>query len=258
MTAVATEKLTASDLRLAIAERYEAPEWHLETEVTLGGRRLDVVAFNLWGARSYRVVGFEIKVARGDWLKELSQFQKAEEWTAVCDEFYVVTPPKLVKPEEMPLEWGHLELCGSRMMTKKYPAKREAGATLPREVAARFFTRLARALENRERTEDYQLRQALRQEIEAETVARIERTRGSDIEHLRERSKELDAIYAALGMSPSDFHRLESVLRLGKLIHAAGIDTPYFKGKIERMARDMEDAAKPLRELATTLDENPS
>src|SRR5690348_16883421 len=84
VTAPTIEKrLTSSDLAKAIRERYEAPEWHIEGEVTLNDRRLDLVALNLWGARDYRIVGFELKVDRGDWVREIADFRKSEEWCAV-------------------------------------------------------------------------------------------------------------------------------------------------------------------------------
>lgn len=245
-------KLTASDLRSAIAERYEAPEWHLEMEVTLEGRRLDVLAFNLWGARSYRVVGFEIKAARGDWLKELSQFQKAAQWTAVCDEFYVVTPPKLVKPYEVPLEWGHLELCGARMMTRKYPTRREPGTTLPREVAARFFTRITKSLRERDRGDEARLRYEVRQQIEADVTKHIEARRASDLTYLREQNEKYKALQETLGLN--GYEDPSTILSLARLIHEAGIDRPYFKARIERIASDMEEAAKPLRALSALFE----
>jgi hypothetical protein len=123
VTAPAVEKrITAYQLRVALRDRYEPPEWHVEEEVTLGRRRLDVVALNLWGARRYRIVGFELKVDRGDWLREITDFRKSEEWCAVVDQFYVVTPSKLIRADELPEGWGHLELCGSRMMTRRHAA----------------------------------------------------------------------------------------------------------------------------------------
>lgn len=148
MTAVQPEKLTAIDLEHAIAQRYERPEWLLEKEVTLARRRLDLVALNMWGARDYAIVGFELKVSRGDWMRELAAFQKSEEWMAVVDAFYVVTPPKLVKLEELPAGWGLLELCGNRLMTRAHAARRDstehaaprARCTFPHEIGARGGT----------------------------------------------------------------------------------------------------------------------
>lgn len=205
--------ISTADLRIEIGNRYQLPEWHLEHEVTLGGRRLDVVAFNLWGARRYRVVGFELKVSRGDWLRELADFQKSEEWTAVVDQFFVVAPGGVVRSDELPAGWGLLELRGSRMFTKA-PAAIGTGHTIPREVAARFFTRLHRTLDELRRECDRKDRgvsiaesNRIREEIQAEWLEKGDER----IRLLQERVDEYQALLRDLGVerswSPPDIIR---------------------------------------------------
>lgn len=240
MTATAipekAKALTAGDLAAAIRARYEPPEWHLETEVTLANRRLDVVAFNLWTARQNRVVGFELKVSRGDWVRELDAFQKSEEWVQVVDAFYVVTPPKIIRPEELPAGWGHLELCGSRMMTRAHAAVKPIGTTLPREVVARFFTRLAQRATSAEREAERRARFEVRSELDAQI--RREITKGLEVERAdaADTRRQLDELLTALGIDRHSWQLHERALR------AAGVFARY-EGDARLIAEGIRRAA---------------
>jgi hypothetical protein len=253
MTAAAqTErKLTAHDLDQAIRARYESPEWHVESEVTLASRRLDLVAFNLWSARSYRVVGFEIKVSRGDWMREIAAFQKSEDWTAVVDAFYVVTPPKLVKDEELPIGWGLLEFTGGRMMTRRHATIREGATTLPREVAARFFTRLTHRASVDERQAEMRARDDLRREIRAE----IEKQNGKAVETLADENVRLERehreLLSAMGLRPSDWRAHEKAMKAAAAF--ASLDSSAVEMMLERSATKLEEHAVSIRSAIATL-----
>ena len=51
-------------------------------------RSADALAMSLWPSRGLELIGFEIKRSRIDWLKELSQPEKAEEICRFCDQDY--------------------------------------------------------------------------------------------------------------------------------------------------------------------------
>lgn len=77
------------------------------TEVVLGSRRADALYVGFFVSRGKRLTGFEIKVARSDWLAELDQPAKAEAWHPHCHAWYVVAPDTdIVRPEELPDGWG--------------------------------------------------------------------------------------------------------------------------------------------------------
>lgn len=104
---------SAADLREMIRKRYPAPEWATLFEVANGtgagqSRWADAVAMNLWPSRGMAVHGFEVKVSRTDWRKELSQPEKANEVARFCDFWWLVAPEAIVKSGELPLGWGHL------------------------------------------------------------------------------------------------------------------------------------------------------
>jgi hypothetical protein len=250
-SATAPSAITAQDLCEAIRRRYEAPEWHLESEVTIERRRLDVVAFNMWGARQWRIVGFEIKTRRGDWLRETQSFQKSEGWLAVCDAFYVVTTPGLVKTEELPQGWGHLELAGTRLMTRRAASTRDPLKVFPRELAARFIVRMAKEVDVARRNENHKLRVEISQEIEASVRQRYEeRHAATSIENERKAGR-YDELIKALGLQ-YDWRPDERALRLVKLLARLRADRSFI-GQIERLARSFDEPLQNLKEIAAEL-----
>lgn len=81
-----------------------------------GARRLDA-----WAARRswspWETVGYEVKVTRGDFMND----QKLHEYRRYVHRLFVVTPWKLVMPEELPPEVGLMWLTntGTRLIRKK-------------------------------------------------------------------------------------------------------------------------------------------
>ena len=58
------------------------------------------------------VHGFEVKVSRSDWLRELKDPCKSEAWSRYCHHWWLVAPRDVVKPGELPENWGHLAPAG--------------------------------------------------------------------------------------------------------------------------------------------------
>lgn len=187
MTIINTERM-----RCLLRKRFAPPEWALMEEVapsTGGGTGYaDAVAMNLWKSRGHVVYGFEIKISRGDWQRELKKPAKAESIFSYCDGWYVVTPAGIVKDGELPATWGHLELHGSKLIEKVKAPKLSA-----KELDRPFFASLMRrGFENLDQIAELKQRQAI-YEARAEIDARVEneirqRTRGH--EKLQEAVKE--------------------------------------------------------------------
>lgn len=80
------------------------------TEVASGAgtatRYADAIAMNLWPSRGLAIHGFEVKVSRGDWLRELKNPAKADVISAYCDYWWVVAPEGIVLAGELPHGWG--------------------------------------------------------------------------------------------------------------------------------------------------------
>lgn len=145
MTEVASKpKPTSADVRAALVLRYPAESHALMFEVaprTGGGTRYaDAVAVGLWSSHGHAIEGFEIKVARSDWLNELKQPEKSDPVAKYCNRWWLVCVPGVAMPDELPPSWGMLELQASGTLRVKVQApKRE-----PQPVTIGFFASLIR------------------------------------------------------------------------------------------------------------------
>lgn len=97
-----------------LAERYPSPGWvflrQVRSRTGYQGaiRTADGLAISLYPSRGLGAEGFEIKVSRQDWVKELREPQKAEEIAQHCRCWWLVTPEGVVEPGELPPTWGHM------------------------------------------------------------------------------------------------------------------------------------------------------
>lgn len=165
--------VNTTTVRDLLRKRYAAPEWAFMEEVapqTGGGTRYaDGVAVNLWSSRGHAVHGFEVKVTRSDWLRELKDPSKAEPVFRYCDHWFIVAPKGVVHDHELPPTWGLLEVRAAGLVAVKPAPKLE-----PQPLSRAFFASLMRrgfelldAHAERKVTEvRAQSRQELRDEVE--------------------------------------------------------------------------------------------
>jgi len=105
-------KLQAHDLFLRLQGTFSAPAYITLEEVRDatgfdGNRTADAIAISLYRSRGKAIYGFEMKVSRADWLKELRQPEKAESIMRYCNYWALVVPDKsIVKEGELPPSWG--------------------------------------------------------------------------------------------------------------------------------------------------------
>lgn len=79
-------------------------------------RTIDAVAVSLWPSRGLVIDGFEVKVSRSDWQRELAKPEKAEDTCKVVDRFWVVAPEGVVHADEdLPPMWGYLAVHGGKL-----------------------------------------------------------------------------------------------------------------------------------------------
>jgi hypothetical protein len=72
-------------------------------------RTLDAMALDLWPSRGHELHGFEVKVSRADFRRELADGGKADTWHGIVDRFWIVAPAGIVPKDELPAAWGLLE-----------------------------------------------------------------------------------------------------------------------------------------------------
>ncbi len=128
------KKYTTQDMhaRIEAAHPDTRGEWivcHEVPDSTGHGasRRVDAVAMNLWPSRM-ALHGYEVKVSRSDWLRELKRPDKAETVWRFCDYWWlVVSDQEIVKEGELPEGWGLMVPHGKGLRrvvhAKHVPAK---------------------------------------------------------------------------------------------------------------------------------------
>jgi hypothetical protein len=98
--------MNEADLIERIRHRSEFRSGFFLPHLGYGGRVADAIWLDL--TRNPAVlVGFEMKCARGDWLKELRDPWKSYAIGRFCNRWYlVVSKPDIVRPGELPEGWG--------------------------------------------------------------------------------------------------------------------------------------------------------
>ena len=138
--------MKSADVRAAISVAYKQPEWATFFEVADGTgarktRSADAISVNMYPSRGLTINGFEIKVDRSDWRRELADPSKAEAIAQYCDFWWVAAPKGLVDPTTLPTTWGLTEVDEKGGLRIKVQAKQ----LQPKPVTKQFFAALCRA-----------------------------------------------------------------------------------------------------------------
>jgi hypothetical protein len=118
------------------ARRYAVAE-HVPSKPFGPLRIADFVAMDLWASGKFQLAGHEVKVSRSDWLAELRDPWKAAEFTPYMHRWWVVVPSGgIVRPAELPEQWGLMVMRGSRLRAeKRAPTNHTAAALTPERLA---------------------------------------------------------------------------------------------------------------------------
>ncbi len=73
-------------------------------------RRIDLFIVKTGPATTHRATAYEIKISRKDFWKDVKDHNKQRGARLFADRFYYATPPGLVKPEEVPVWAGLMEV----------------------------------------------------------------------------------------------------------------------------------------------------
>lgn len=106
--------LTAHQIEEALANRHDWGRGWLFLRQVYG---VDALAFGLIRSSMYRLIAYEIKVSRADFLRELRDPEKNREMREWADEFYFAAPQGIIKPAELPLGTGLIEVGRHRTKT---------------------------------------------------------------------------------------------------------------------------------------------
>jgi hypothetical protein len=146
--------MTSDQVKALLNDKYSlGDECLIAFEVNEGtgssaGRRIDAIAMSLWPSKDYKIIGFEIKVSRADWLNELKQPEKSFPIAQFCDEFYLVAPAGVLGIDEIPKTWGYIQASEKSLLTKIRAPKREAIQT-DRPFMASLIRSLVKKYQNK-------------------------------------------------------------------------------------------------------------
>ena len=137
-------QLDSAQVMAALRKRYPEPAFAFFEEVGNAtgwrcNRHADAVAMSLYPSRGLELYGFEVKVSRTDWMKELQQPKKAEAIQRYCRRWWVVIANKAALRSEIPKNWGLMELRGNGLHTLK-----QAPALKHKALDAEFIAALLR------------------------------------------------------------------------------------------------------------------
>lgn len=240
-------KYTAHDMRERLRAYHEGPEWVLQFEVGngTGGNvksHADAVAMSIWPSRGYRIIGYEIKVSRNDWLREMKQPQKADVVAKWCDAWFLVAPADIVNEAEIPESWGWMVPAAKSLRIKKQPAIVKA-----QDVNRAFIAAMLRRNHGEMDTLVADKVRKLREKDHEENRKQVEQTlknRLYDYEKLKEAVK---AFEEQSGLRIHDRYRPDPNLgKKLKVIEALGDNEwdgiPAIVSRTRRAMNELEDA----------------
>jgi len=138
MAKIPKSVVTAQDVVTALKAKYDSNGYAFFEQVNnatgwRGNRAFtDAVVVSLWPSRGIEAYGFEIKVSRADWRKELAKPAKAELVQKYCTRWWVVSGNNCVPESEVPPKWGLLELRGKGLhIVKNAPLLKPKPLDLP-------------------------------------------------------------------------------------------------------------------------------
>ena len=113
-------------------------------------RIADFMAIDLWPSSGNLLHGFEVKVSRPDWLRELADPTKAEAFRRYVDRWWlVVADAAIVRTGELPAGWGLMAMGATGAIRVVRPAPRLGAEPLPREMQATFARAVAKTAARR-------------------------------------------------------------------------------------------------------------
>ena len=109
--------VTTQQIVELLYKRHSGDDWLCFDEVRIGTgygkdaeQRLDFWAIEAIPSKRFRRAAYEIKISRSDFLKEIRNPYKRRRGLLLSNEFYFVAPVGMIKPDELPIEAGLIEV----------------------------------------------------------------------------------------------------------------------------------------------------
>ena len=104
--------------------------------------RADAIVMGLWPSIGLELIGFELKVSRADWLREIKNPNKCEPIKQFCDQWYLVVYDGGICKDwdgELPDDWGYMIRDFDKILVKK-----EAPKLNPKPIDKPFLASIMR------------------------------------------------------------------------------------------------------------------
>lgn len=124
--------MTADEIIHMLRQRFAPREFAFIEQVRNGtgwakrARTADAIAMSLFPSKGLHLYGFEVKVSRSDWIKELKDLEKSDGIGRYCDYWVIAAPDGIVRIEELPEKWGLMVPKKDKMHFQKNPVKMES------------------------------------------------------------------------------------------------------------------------------------
>lgn len=236
-------KASSAEIKLALKNKFGGKGYQIFFEVgdDTGARvtrHADAVSVGIWPSTGHAIHGFEIKISRGDWLRELADPAKSQSIFRFCHRWSLVTPAGLVSADELPPGWGQYTLKDGRLREAVMPKRMN-----PEPPTAGFMAAVIRRAGDRDnellaevyakvRAEE----EAKRKEIIARDVERELRARGETKSKAAAKLAELEE---ALG-EPLDPYDLKPLARAIIAVRRSGVVDSW--SGLVGIVKQLEDA----------------
>ena len=219
IAAAPAPKMTTTELRTALRRHYcgnsdiadrgpadaSEPELLVEEVAAPGtNRRCDLLRLGIWPSCGHHIVVHELKVSRGDWLRELDDPANAEAWWPYCHEFWIAAPNGIVDLSELPDGWG-LMVPPANARSRRFRVLRPAAVKKPNltvelvvEIVRRADNARLAQIADLNRRRDELIRKAARE-------ARVEAGKATLPPEVAERVALLEKLEKALGKPLTEY-----------------------------------------------------
>lgn len=190
-----------------------------------GTSQCDLLAVNTWPSRGFRRVGHEVKVSRGDWLKEMKNPAKADWWWKLCHHWYLVVPKPyrdIVKDGELPDGWGLMEVSDTKVRVVVKPTSRPA----PNPITASMMVGMFAHTDRRQKRHDANALRLAHQAGRAEGLeaGRLQKHEDRLVESARLTQQRASEFARATGIDMNDnaTWRLPEIVQIVNLVKSWG------------------------------------
>lgn len=276
-TAMTTAELLARLQRHYIKPGENLPGGIFVPEVSANGgwgagRRCDALYVGFTSSSGRILVGHELKISRADWLHELDDREKADQWADQCHEWWlVVSDPTIVRDGELPAGWGLMAPGRSKTRLDihhkpdRRPREHQPSWDTVRAILARQDTLRAQAISSIRLKAFDEARKDNEQRIQAAVHAAADR-KDPGATQLRERLTQIEEAlggridwdadcrgYIRVG---TDWIGLSELKLIADAVRAAGdvkaaveILTGRYSNPVQRTRRALDDLDKALTQL---------